>query len=106
PIFGIGLKIQITESITLTPPHQGAAAYVIAADPIKRSGFHKGAFFFLNPKVQSLLNSSIVPTKYGIVFPHLLRGPPPVWKLPGSLACINIVLYVFDIAPTFKQQGL
>src|SRR5690606_21481806 len=53
-ISQICLKVQVTEPIALSPPHQRTSSHMVPTVPVKSLDFDIGTFFLVDPKIQVL----------------------------------------------------
>src|ERR1700741_1647379 len=77
---------------------------MIAAEPIEAFDFGIGTFPILHPKVEIGFAQRIISLQHGILLDHILCSSSAMWKFPGVLDCIGIILHMLDIATAFKHD--
>ena len=103
-VFGIGLKVKVTPTITLSSPHQGAPSYMVSAEPVVSFYLCVWAFLIFHPIIEIGLIKRVVAFKHRIIFDHLLCSGPAVWEVPCFFVCVHIVFDVFNVSASLQQQ--
>lgn len=105
-IFCIGFKVEVAQAIALSPPHEGAAADMVTADPFK--GFYLVVWIFevIHEELFRDLIVGIAFTLDGGVLVILLGFASTVGQFPWVFFGAHIILDVFHIPAPFNEEGL
>ncbi len=103
-LLRVGLKVVIAPAITLAPPGQRAAAYLIASIPVEAFYFRVGRVFLVYPEGEVFLIEQ-VPLEYGVGLLHGIRSAASMQVFPGRLGGVDVILDMLDIAAPLEEQN-
>src|SRR5690606_13381734 len=103
PLLEIRFKIQIAQSVTLTPPDQRPSSHLVAPKPLEWLLLDVRLLLVL--RIENLVPSIKSLTLYGVFLYDIPRIIKTQVKVPGMQHGGRVVLYMLNTPPPIKQQG-
>src|SRR5690606_31339618 len=105
--FFVRFKIQITQPVALSPPHNGSSTYVIPPHPVKPLVLQIGMLRIFDKPMLGFLSNRITGSALFWIMPldFLRENPAPVFHIPG-IQISSRIISVFDHPSPFQNERI